>query len=61
MKKFKGIIRLMRFELAFSAGICVVLGQMLAWKGIVVFNQIPLQYAEGDALPSESAGVSSFL
>lgn len=30
MKKLKGLIRLMRFELPFSAGVCVVMGQMLA-------------------------------
>jgi geranylgeranylglycerol-phosphate geranylgeranyltransferase len=30
MKKVKGLIRLLRFELPFSAGICVVMGQILA-------------------------------
>ena len=30
MRKFKGIIKLLRVELPFSAGICVVMGQMLA-------------------------------
>lgn len=30
MNKIKGLIRLIRFELPFSAGICVVMGQMLA-------------------------------
>ena len=30
MKTFKGLFRLIRFELPFSAGICVVMGQMLA-------------------------------
>lgn len=30
MKKLKGLIRLIRFELPFSAGVCVVMGQMFA-------------------------------
>jgi geranylgeranylglycerol-phosphate geranylgeranyltransferase len=30
MKKIKGLFRLVRFELPFSAGICVVMGQLLA-------------------------------
>lgn len=30
MKKVKGIIQLIRFELPFAAGICVVMGQLLA-------------------------------
>jgi geranylgeranylglycerol-phosphate geranylgeranyltransferase len=30
MKKLKGLFNLLRFELPFSAGICVVMGQMLA-------------------------------
>jgi geranylgeranylglycerol-phosphate geranylgeranyltransferase len=30
MKKIKGLFRLMRFELPFSAGVCVVLGQLFA-------------------------------
>jgi geranylgeranylglycerol-phosphate geranylgeranyltransferase len=30
MKKIKGLFRLLRFELSFSAGICVVMGQLLA-------------------------------
>ena len=30
MKKPKGLIKLIRFELPFSAGVCVVMGQMLA-------------------------------
>lgn len=30
MKKIKGFIRLLRFELPFSAGVCVVMGQLLA-------------------------------
>ena len=30
MKTFKGLFRLIRFELPFSAGVCVVMGQMLA-------------------------------
>lgn len=30
MNKFKGLIKLLRFELPFSAGVCVVMGQMLA-------------------------------
>lgn len=30
MKKIKGLFRLIRFELPFSAGVCVVMGQLLA-------------------------------
>jgi geranylgeranylglycerol-phosphate geranylgeranyltransferase len=30
MKKIKGLFRLLRFELPFSAGVCVVMGQLLA-------------------------------
>lgn len=30
MKKFQGLIKLLRFELPFSAGVCVVMGQLLA-------------------------------
>ena len=30
MNKLKGLIKLLRFELPFSAGVCVVMGQMLA-------------------------------
>jgi geranylgeranylglycerol-phosphate geranylgeranyltransferase len=30
MKKVKGLLRLLRFELPFSAGVCVVMGQILA-------------------------------
>ena len=30
MKKVKGLFRLLRFELPFSAGVCVVMGQLLA-------------------------------
>jgi geranylgeranylglycerol-phosphate geranylgeranyltransferase len=30
MKKVKGLFRLIRFELPFSAGVCVVMGQLLA-------------------------------
>jgi len=30
MKKIKGIFRLIRFELPFSAGVCVLMGQLLA-------------------------------
>jgi len=30
MRKSKGLLRLIRFELPFSAGVCVVLGQLLA-------------------------------
>ncbi len=30
MKKIKGLVRLLRFELPFSAGVCVVMGQLLA-------------------------------
>ena len=30
MNKIKGLIKLLRFELSVSAGVCVVMGQMLA-------------------------------
>ncbi|MCE5250249.1 UbiA family prenyltransferase [bacterium] len=30
MKKIKGLVRLVRFELPFSAGVCVIMGQLLA-------------------------------
>ncbi len=30
MNKIKGLVKLLRFELPFSAGVCVVMGQMLA-------------------------------
>jgi geranylgeranylglycerol-phosphate geranylgeranyltransferase len=30
MRKIKGLLRLLRFELPFSAGVCVVMGQILA-------------------------------
>ncbi|MGA8263642.1 MAG: hypothetical protein WB779_04290, partial [Ignavibacteriaceae bacterium] len=30
MKKLKGLARLLRFELPFSAGVCVVMGQLFA-------------------------------
>jgi geranylgeranylglycerol-phosphate geranylgeranyltransferase len=30
MKKIKGLFRLIRFELPFSAGVCVIMGQLLA-------------------------------
>jgi len=30
MKKIKGLLRLLRFELPFSAGVCVVMGQLLS-------------------------------
>ncbi len=30
MKKIKGLLRLLRFELPFAAGVCVVMGQLLA-------------------------------
>ncbi len=30
MNKLKGLIKLIRFELPFSAGVCVVMGQLLA-------------------------------
>jgi len=30
MNKIKGLVRLLRFELPFSAGVCVVMGQLLA-------------------------------
>ena len=33
MKKITGLFRLLRFELPFSAGVCVVMGQLLALGG----------------------------
>ena len=50
MSKIKGLLKLLRFELPFSAGVCVVMGQMLAlgefasylyndlWFCVCVFN-----------------------
>jgi geranylgeranylglycerol-phosphate geranylgeranyltransferase len=37
MKKIKGLVRLLRFELPFSAGICVVMGQLLAARKFASF------------------------
>lgn len=39
MKKIKGLLKLLRFELPFSAGVCVVTGQLLA---LGEFTSIPL-------------------
>jgi geranylgeranylglycerol-phosphate geranylgeranyltransferase len=39
MRKIKGLIKLLRFELPFSAGVCVVMGQMLA---LGEFASIPI-------------------
>jgi len=39
MNKIKGLIKLIRFELPFSAGVCVVMGQMLA---LGEFTSIPV-------------------
>lgn len=35
MKKIKGLLKLLRFELPFSAGVCVVMGQMFALGSFV--------------------------
>lgn len=40
MKKIKGLVRLLRFELPFSAGICVVMGQLLALGKFASFQEI---------------------
>ena len=37
MKKIKGLIKLLRFELPFAAGICVIMGQILAYGYFVSF------------------------
>lgn len=34
MNKIKGLLKLLRFELPFSAGVCVVMGQLLALGGL---------------------------
>jgi len=39
MNKIRGLIKLLRFELPFSAGVCVVMGQMLA---LGKFTSIPV-------------------
>ncbi|MCQ6962323.1 prenyltransferase [Methanolobus chelungpuianus] len=40
MKKAKGFVRLLRFELPFSAGVCVVMGQILALGGFASASEI---------------------
>lgn len=40
MKKIKGLFRLMRFELPFSAGVCVVMGQLLALESFASITEI---------------------
>lgn len=37
MKKIKGLVRLLRFELPFAAGVCVVMGQLLALGNFASF------------------------
>ena len=41
MNKLRGLIKLIRFELPFSAGVCVVMGQMLA---LGEFASIPVMF-----------------
>lgn len=40
MKKIKALFRLLRFELPFSAGICVIMGQLLARGNFASFSEI---------------------
>lgn len=44
MKKIKGLFRLLRFELPFSAGVCVVMGQLLAMGKIAPVSEITLGF-----------------
>lgn len=54
MKKIKGLFNLIRFELPFSAGVCVVMGQMLALGN---FPSIYLTLAAFFAVFSISASI----
>ena len=38
MEKLKGLFRLMRFELPFAAGVCVVMGQLFALKKVRIHS-----------------------
>jgi len=40
MNKLKGLFRLLRFELPFSAGVCVIMGQMLALGNFASITEI---------------------
>lgn len=44
MKKIVGLFRLLRFELPFSAGICVVMGQLLALGKFASISEITLGF-----------------
>jgi len=44
MKKIKGLLRLLRFELPFSAGVCVVMGQLLALGKFASLSEIALGF-----------------
>jgi geranylgeranylglycerol-phosphate geranylgeranyltransferase len=52
IKKIKGYINLIRPELPFSAGICVIMGEMVALGGIPTVNKIFLGFAWGFLLAS---------
>ena len=44
MNKIKGFYRILRFELPISAGVCVVMGQLLALGKFAAFNEILLGF-----------------
>ncbi len=44
MKKIKGLFSLIRFELPFSAGICVVMGQLLALGNFATIPELILGF-----------------
>ena len=44
-KKLSGLFRLFRFELPFTAGICVILGELLALGEIPAFRELTLGFS----------------
>jgi geranylgeranylglycerol-phosphate geranylgeranyltransferase len=44
-RKLQGLLRLFRFELPFSAGICVILGELLALGEIPAFRELILGFS----------------
>lgn len=44
-RKLQGLFRLFRFELPFTAGICVILGELLAWGEIPAVRELMLGFA----------------
>ena len=44
MRKIKGLLKLFRFELPFAAGICVLMGEMLALGGLPPIREALLGY-----------------